>query len=116
MTALSVVLQHGYEHIVLGHERSSNKGNFIWARTGEDINHQWGKSRAAETLLSQYLARTPLHPFSYFSILQPVHDPVIFSSLRNLTAAAPTTHSCNRSKPWCMKCSKCLYVWLSYSA
>jgi hypothetical protein len=25
-------------------------------------------------------------------------------------------HSCNVSKPWCLNCPKCLYVWLGYAA
>ncbi|MGI9003629.1 MAG: hypothetical protein ACR2GH_18580 [Pseudonocardia sp.] len=116
MASLPVVLRYGYEHIVLGHERSANKGSFVWERTGEDINHQWGKSREAEVLLSEYVTHALIDSFSYFSILQPVHDPVIFSSLRHRASAAPSTHSCNQSKPWCMKCPKCLYVWLGYSA
>jgi len=30
--------------------------------------------------------------------------------------AVPDTHSCNESKPWCLSCAKCAYVWLGYAA
>ncbi len=117
MAAMPIVLQHGYEHIVLGHERSANRGNLMWARTGEEVNHQWGKSKEAEHLLNEHMKRTLAAPFSYFSILQPIHDPVIFASLRDRSLESlMATHSCNVSKPWCMRCAKCLYVWLGYAA
>jgi hypothetical protein len=52
----------------------------------------------------------------YFSILKPLYDLAIFGRLRSYQTAVPATHSCNVSKPWCMRCPKCLYVWLGYAA
>jgi len=114
--ALPVLLAHGYRHLVLGHEASANVGNLVWDATGEDVNHQWGKSAAAETLINSYLASELIGNASYFSVLQPVHDPVIFYLLNRSLDSIGKTHSCNVHKPWCMRCPKCAYVWLGYQA
>jgi hypothetical protein len=114
--ALPVLLQHRYRYMVLAHERSANIGNLIWDATGEDVNHQWGKSYEAEQLLNRYLQREFVTDFAYFSILQPVYDTVIFNLLRQDEDLISATHSCNIHKPWCCRCPKCAYVWLNYMA
>nr|VFK63334.1 MAG: hypothetical protein BECKUNK1418G_GA0071005_10326 [Candidatus Kentron sp. UNK]VFK70806.1 MAG: hypothetical protein BECKUNK1418H_GA0071006_10396 [Candidatus Kentron sp. UNK] len=114
--ALPIILQHGYRHIALGHERSADAPNLIWERTGEAINHQWGKSTQAEKLLDTYLRDRLVSNCHYFSLLKPIHDVVIFNMLRRDLACIPFTHSCNIAKPWCKKCAKCAYVWLNYMA
>lgn len=114
--ALPLLLQHGYRSMVLAHERSANTGNLVWSRTGEDINHQWGKSFAAEQLLNAYIQRELVANARYFSVLQPVHDAVIFNLLRQDQPLFALTHSCNIAKPWCGRCPKCAYVWLNAMA
>jgi UDP-N-acetyl-alpha-D-muramoyl-L-alanyl-L-glutamate epimerase len=114
--ALPLALARGYRHIVLAHERSANVGNLVWKATGEDVNHQWGKSLEAERLLGDYISEELLGGVRYWSILQPVYDPVIFRLLRRDLGAVPSTHSCNVRKPWCRRCAKCAYVWLGYMA
>jgi hypothetical protein len=114
---LPTVLSHGYQYIVLAHEKSANVGNMVWDKTGEDINHQWGKSFEAETLLNSYLREELIQNVSYFSILQNLYDLGIFQLLRRVErGAVGATHSCNMKKPWCEKCPKCSYVWLNYAA
>src|SRR5262249_40225406 len=51
-----------------------------------------------------------------FSVLQPVHDEIIFELLARDAELAPLTHSCNVDKPWCGACAKCVYVWLQMAA
>ncbi len=114
--SLPIALAEGYRYIALGHEHSANVGNLIWKETGEDVNHQWGKSYAAEILINQYIQENLIDNFSYFSILQPIYDVVIFNLLRENLDLVPYTHSCNIDKPWCKKCPKCAYVWLNYMA
>lgn len=114
--ALPIILSHGHRHLVLGHEASANVGNLVWSATGEDVNHQWGKSYAAECLLNDYLATHLVANARYFSILQPIHDVLIFDLLRDRLDAVPSTHSCNVAKPWCKRCAKCAYVWVNYLA
>lgn len=114
--ALPVLLDRGYPAAVLGHEASANRGNLVWPRTGEEINHQWGKSLAAERLLDDYLRAELVEDLGVFSVLMPIHDVVIFELLRRDQPALPATHSCNVHKPWCRRCPKCAYVWLGYRA
>ena len=114
--ALPLVLAHGYRHLVLANERSADEGSFAWSATGEEVNHQWGKSFAAERLLDGYLRRHLLANVSYFSLLKPIWDVVIFNLLRGEGEAVRATHSCSVRKPWCETCSKCAYVGLGFHA
>ncbi len=111
---LPVLLAHGYGYAVLGHEASSNRGNLVWSATGEEVNHQWGKSVEAERLLDDYIRTELIEDIGVFSLLMPIHDPVIFELLQRDERAIVATHSCNIVKPWCRRCPKCAYVWLSY--
>ncbi|GAB5389294.1 MAG: hypothetical protein Alpg2KO_22620 [Alphaproteobacteria bacterium] len=113
---LPLVLTHGYTDLVLGHERSADAPQVIWDKTGEPINHQWGKSGEAEDLLNSYLAEELVPGLSYWSILKPVNDVTIFNMLPWRMQDVAATHSCNIEKPWCCKCPKCAYVWLGYQA
>lgn len=112
--ALPLALARGYRGLVVAHERGANEPNLVW--NGEPVNHQWGKSWAAEQVLDGYIQRALLANVRYFSILQPVHDEVIFELLARDAALAPLTHSCNVAKPWCARCPKCVYVWLQMAA
>jgi hypothetical protein len=114
--ALPLALARGYRGLVVAHERSANSGNLTWAATGEEVNHQWGKGWQAEQLLDAYVRAELLADVRYFSVLQPVHDEVIFELLARDAALAPLTHSCNVRKPWCGACAKCAYVWLQMAA
>ncbi|MEP6859140.1 MAG: hypothetical protein ABJE66_00870 [Deltaproteobacteria bacterium] len=113
--ALPIALARGYRHLVLAHEASANSGNLTWSTTGEEVNHQWGKSWEAERLLDAYVQKELLD-VGYWSVLQPIHDEVIFELLARDGELAPLTHSCNVAKPWCGTCAKCAYVWLQMAA
>ena len=114
--ALPIALVHGYSELVVAHERSANAPNLRWRDTGEDVNHQWGKSLEAEQLLGDYV-RAHLFPgVRYYSVLAPVHDALIFGALRPIAERLPLTHSCNVAKPWCLRCAKCAYVWVCATA
>ena len=115
-TAIPFSLQHGYLYFSLGHERSADTGQVKWEKTGEDVNHQWGKSLEAEELINDYIQTHLTSNLTYFSILKPIYDVMIFNLLRQHLAAVPYTHSCNERKPWCKKCPKCAYIWLNYMA
>ena len=113
---LPYALKHGYKYIALGHERSADTGQVFWEKTGESVNHQWGKSYEAEDLINTYIRTHLLDNFHYFSLLKPIHDVVIFNLLRQDADLVPLTNSCNISKPWCEKCPKCAYVGLGFMA
>jgi hypothetical protein len=112
--ALPIALARGYRGLVVAHEASANAANLDW--DGEAINHQWGKSWAAEQLLDRYVREHLVANLRYFSLLAPVHDEVIFELLARDAELAPLTHSCNVKKPWCGECAKCAYVWLQFAA
>lgn len=112
--ALPLALARGYRGLVVAHEASANAANLEWR--GEHVNHQWGKSWAAEQLLDWYVRDQLLANVRYFSLLAPIHDEVIFELLARDAALAPLTHSCNVKKPWCGDCAKCAYVWLQFAA
>ncbi|HMV48620.1 MAG TPA: hypothetical protein PLD20_07030 [Blastocatellia bacterium] len=114
--ALPMMLANGHRALSIGHERSADRGQVCWARTGEDVNHQWGKSAAAERLLNRYLAEELRLPLHCFSPLKPIYDVVIFALMRRYESDVPFIHSCNLRKPWCLRCPKCLYVWLGCAA
>ena len=101
---------------MLANELSADAGNLWWERTGESVNHQWGKSLEAELLLNQYIRGEFISNVSYFSILKPIHDVLIFNLLNDDQGAVKNTHSCNVRKPWCGECAKCAYVWVNYMA
>jgi len=114
--SLPIAIANGMSYLGLGHERSANHGNLTWSKTGEDINHQWGKSFEAESLMNEYISSYLIKDLKFFSLLQGIYDPLIFWLLNSRLDAVPYTHSCNIRKPWCMECPKCAYVWLNYKA
>jgi hypothetical protein len=111
---LPLALARGYRGLVVAHEASANASNLEW--NGEPVNHQWGKGWDAEQLLDGYVRRALVANLRYFSVLQPVHDEVIFELLARDPELAALTHSCNLKKPWCGACAKCAYVWLQFAA
>jgi len=114
--ALPYALARGYTHLCLAHEKSADRGNLVWDVTGEEINHQWGKSAEAEQRINEYVGKHLLSNVQYFSILKPIHDALIFTMLGAHLDAFTATHSCNVEKPWCKRCPKCAYVWLNAQA
>lgn len=114
--ALPIALVHGHSELVVAHERSANAPNLRWRETGEDVNHQWGKSLEAEQLLAEYVDTHLMPGVRYYSVLAPVHDALIFGALRSIADRMPLTHSCNVAKPWCLRCAKCAYVWVCATA
>ena len=115
-STVPILLWYRYTAVGIGHERSANVGNLVWESTGEEINHQWGKSKEAELLLGSYLREALVSNVYFFSVLQPIHDAVIFSIAETCPDALVHTHSCNTSLLWCKRCPKCCYIWLSFMA
>ena len=115
-SAVPILLYYRYINITVGNERSSNAGNLVWERTGEEINHQWLKSNESVILLGDYIRQALISNAQYFSVLQLVYDPVIYTVATSCVDAATLTHSCNFIKPWCKRCPKCCYVWLMFMA
>ena len=115
-SSLPIVLYYQYTNIAIGNERGSNAGNLVWDHTGEEINHQWLKSKESQVLFGKYIQQALISNVQYFSVLQPLNDAVIYSVAESRPEAAANTHSCNIIKPWCKRCPKCCYVWLMFMA
>lgn len=111
-TTLPIALQHNYGRVALGVTKSTDEHNLFWDATGEEINYLWGMSTAAETLLHDYIQSELVSNLSYFHLLRPIYDIVVFNLLARDAAAVPSTHSCAQQKPWCCRCPKCIYVWM----
>lgn len=117
LAILPIMLHYGYLYVAIGNEHSANIGNLDWAEEGgKDINHQWIKSYEAEQTIFHYIKRFIVAEGYFYSILQPIHDVIIFTLLRQHLDAIPFVHSCNFLPPWCKRCPKCCYVWLSLKA
>lgn len=70
----------------------------------------------SDILTHNYIKKALISNVSYFSILQPIHDIVIFEIAASRTDAIVHTHSCNILPPWRCRCPKCCYVWLGFMA
>ena len=113
---LPIMLYYRYTTAVIGNERSANVGNLVWAETGEEVNHQWGKTKESEVIMHNYIRKALVRNITYFSILQPIHDIVILEIAASRPDAIVHTHSCNITPPWCLRCPKCCYIWLAFMA
>jgi len=114
---LIVADANGLGPVVLSNERSSNIGNVSWM--GRDINHQWSKSIAYETLLRNTLSQYGMNPDRYFSLLRGLSESQIADRFRNSPEYFRVFISCNRpfaldagrrGATWCGHCPKCLFV------
>ena len=54
---LPIMLYYRYTTAVIGNERSANVGNLVWAETGEEVNHQWGKTKESEVIMHSYIRK-----------------------------------------------------------
>ena len=113
-SALLGCLLHGYTHIAISNERSSNEGNVQFQ--GHEINHQYSKSYAFETAFRAYQQDIyGQHAPSYFSYLRPFYELQIAECFAGLPAYHQVFRSCNRGQKtnsWCGECPKCLSAFL----
>jgi len=105
-----------FDSVFGGNEKASDEANFIWDLTGEEVNHQWGKTLAAENMINNYVNKHLISNLKFISPLRKMHDSEIFDIAKSRPEALIKCHSCNVFKPWCRRCSKCCYIWLSYCA
>ena len=116
---LAALLQ-GANQVVFSNERSASYGSLI-PGTGE-VNHQWSKGWAFESMLGDYVRKNIAADLHYYSLLRP------FSELAVARQFAKNSHydahfsSCNRNfhilgeRPvnrWCGMCPKCHFVFLA---
>lgn len=110
---------HGLGPLVLSNERSASAANLIWH--GHEVNHQWAKGIAAETLLREAIRAHAGIAGASFSLLNGMSELHIASVFSRITAYDSKVTSCNnafrlvarRSARWCNHCAKCRFVFLA---
>lgn len=115
LIACIVAVRGGFTDVVFSNEASASAGNTRWE--GVEVNHQWSKGLAFETLLRGQLAGTDVE---YFSLLRPFTELAIMRRFAQLTAFHDVFTSCNRAfhldpemrRSWCGDCPKCRFVFL----
>ncbi len=107
----------GARYVVAGNEHSANEAN-LTAR-GVAVNHQWGKSLAAERAFAEYVERYLVRGLRYFSVLQPLYELQVVALFARRPAYFQSFLSCNvgqRQNRWCGACPKCAFVYVALAA
>ena len=111
---------YGYDSIAFANERSASAATLEYE--GQQVNHQWSKGYAFETLLGDWLHSHVAADLNYFSLLRPYSELAITRAFAKLTPYFDAFSSCNRNfkilgpKPadrWCGHCPKCHFVFLA---
>ena len=117
--AVAAIL-YGYDSIAFANERSASAATLEYE--GQQVNHQWSKGYAFETLLGDWLHSHVAADLNYFSLLRPYSELAITRAFAKLTPYFDAFSSCNRNfkilgpKPadrWCGHCPKCHFVFLA---
>ncbi|HET6433201.1 UDP-N-acetyl-alpha-D-muramoyl-L-alanyl-L-glutamate epimerase [Dyella sp.] len=117
--ALAAIL-YGHDSIAFANERSASAATLEY--DGQQVNHQWSKGYAFETLLSDWLHSHVAADLDYCSLLRPYSELAITRAFARLTPYFDAFSSCNRNfkilgpKPvdrWCAQCPKCHFVFLA---
>jgi hypothetical protein len=117
--AVAAIL-YGYDSIAFANERSASAATLEYE--GQQVNHQWSKGFAFETLLSDWLHGHVAADLDYCSLLRPWSELAITRAFARLTPYFDAFSSCNRNfrilgpKPadrWCGQCPKCHFVFLA---
>ncbi len=112
--SILVAKLHGYTHVAIANERSSNEGNIEYL--GQTINHQYSKTFEFEYDLACYAATylsvdTP----QYVSFVRPLFELQIASIFARFPKYHGLFRSCNRGQKtntWCGECPKCLFAYI----
>ncbi|MGN6238021.1 UDP-N-acetyl-alpha-D-muramoyl-L-alanyl-L-glutamate epimerase [Dyella sp.] len=117
--AVAAIL-YGHDSIAFANERSASAATLEYE--GQQVNHQWSKGYAFETLLADWLHSHVAADLDYCSLLRPYSELAITRAFAKLTPYFDSFSSCNRNfrilgpKPadrWCGQCPKCHFVFLA---
>lgn len=114
LAALMAALAVGAGSVLMSNERSASEENTIW--NGQQINHQWSKSLAFESLLRGAVG-SAVAGLDYFSVLREYSEYRIAQRFAALSQYHPVFASCGRAfrrdahgMRWCGQCPKCRFV------
>jgi len=114
-------LLHSANQVVFSNERSADAANFSNAQ-GLEINHQYSKSFAFETLFANYVESAIAPDLKYYSLLRPLSELAVSKRFAKLDGYFEVFSSCNRNfriagprpaERWCGECPKCHFVFLA---
>jgi hypothetical protein len=123
---LSVVigLLSGRTHVAFSNEESAEEGNVEFH--GKEINHQWSKSLAFETMFQTYVSTFITKNVTCFSMLRTLSELKIAEIFCAYPQYLPLATSCNKNwqilskdahRPrWCQECPKCAFAFTLFSA
>jgi hypothetical protein len=118
-------LLHGVNQVVFSNERSASYGSMIVAEDGsttKEVNHQWSKGWAFESMFGDYVNRHVAADLQYYSLLRPLSELAVARQFAKSTRYDAHFSSCNRNfhilgeRPvsrWCGVCPKCHFVFLA---
>jgi len=114
---------HGRGAVVMSNEWSASSGTLVPddAPGGDraEVNHQWSKGFAFETLFRSLLADTIGPGLQYYSLLRPRSELWVARRFAALTEYHRAFRSCNRAfqtdpaqrlDRWCGQCDKCCFI------
>ena len=113
---------YGYDSVVMSNEGSANEGNMQFG--GIEVNHQYSKSLDFELDFENFIQKTALENFKYFSLLRPLNETGIAALFSKQKKYFDAFKSCNRNFHldkglqkfgWCCSCPKCQFVFLVLS-
>jgi len=113
---------YGYDSVVMSNEGSANEGNMQFG--GIEVNHQYSKSLDFELDFENFIQKTALGNFKYFSLLRPLNETGIAALFSKQKQYFDAFKSCNRNFHldkglqkfgWCCSCPKCQFVFLVLS-
>ncbi|OGK38688.1 hypothetical protein A3F34_02635 [Candidatus Roizmanbacteria bacterium RIFCSPHIGHO2_12_FULL_44_10] len=114
---------YGYRYLIVGNERSSNYGNAEYL--GQEINHQWSKSKEFEDMLREYVRDFISTDLEFFSLMRPLYEIAIVKRFCQYPQYFRLFSSCNRNfnignplkgRLWCNECEKCAFVFCLMAA
>lgn len=118
-------LLHGVDQVVFSNERSASYGSMIVGEDGtttKEVNHQWSKGWAFESMFGDYLQTHVAADLHYYSLLRPLSELAVARQFAKSTRYDAFFSSCNRNfhilgeRPvsrWCGVCPKCHFVFLA---
>jgi hypothetical protein len=115
--SLLPALVYGHRYVVTANERSASEPNLVVR--GVAVNHQAGKSLAAERAFAAHVERYLLRGVRPFSLLAPLYELQIARLFTRHPAYFARFRSCNvgfRDGVWCGACPKCAFVFLALGA
>ena len=117
LLAAVVAVASGRGGVVMSNEHSASAPNLHW--NDMEVNHQWSKSLAAETLIAEAVSERIGDQLTVASFLRDRSEIWVAQVFSELPQFHHVFRSCNRAfaqarerrlDTWCGRCDKCLFI------